>query len=88
MNKDMAEGAWTEIKGKIKSKWNKFTDSEVDVFKGDMQQIVGKIQQAYGYASEHAHKEFNEFMGSINRKIEHKIDGEAKVDGELEQKKV
>ncbi len=88
MNKDMADGIWTEVKGKIKAKWNKLNDNEIDVFKGDMQQIVGKIQKTYGYAIEHAQHEFNEFMGSINRKIEHAMEHktENKTENEAEKK--
>jgi len=57
----MLQGNWTEIKGKIKAKWGKLTDSEIDTFNGNLDQLAGKIQQTYGYAKEKAEEEYNNF---------------------------
>lgn len=78
MNKDIAEGNWSEIKGKIKSKWGKLTDDEIETFKGNMGQIAGKVQKAYGYAKEKADAEYTEFKqslaGKANASIEDKVE--------------
>ncbi len=66
MNSDIAQGNWTEIKGKIKTKWAKFTDNDVEAFKGNLDQIVGKVQQTYGFAKEKAEKEFQDFKNSLS----------------------
>lgn len=60
----MAEGAWTELKGKIKTKWAILTDHDLDELKGNLEQIAGKLQKTYGYAKEKAEQEYNDFMGS------------------------
>ncbi len=65
MNKDIAAGNWTELKGKIKTKWAKLTDSDIDSFEGKMETIAGKLQSSYGYAKEKAETEYNEFKDSL-----------------------
>ena len=70
MNKDSAQGSWTEMKGKIKARWAKLTDNDIDEFKGNMEQIAGKLQKTYGYAKDKAQQEYKEFNASLgNNKI-------------------
>ena len=65
MNTEIAHGKWEEIKGKIRSKWGKLNDDEIESFKGNLDQLVGKIEQTYGYAKDFAEKEYNEFKSSL-----------------------
>ena len=74
MNNDIAQGNWKEIKGKIRAKWGKLTDDEVETLKGNMDQLSSKIQKAYGYAKEKAESEYKEFSQSIAGKVNQKID--------------
>lgn len=67
MNGDTIQGAWTELKGKIKTKWAKFTDSDLDEVKGNLEQIVGKLQKTYGYAKDKANEEYLEFKKSLDK---------------------
>ena len=66
MNKDAAQGGWTELKGKIKTKWAKLNDNDIDELKGNMEQIAGKIQKTYGYAKEKAEQEYRDFKKSLS----------------------
>lgn len=65
MNKDIAQGNWTELKGKIKAQWAKLTDHDIDEAKGNLESISGKIQKTYGYAKEKAEKEYKAFADSL-----------------------
>lgn len=65
MNKDIAQGNWTELRGKIQAKWAKLTDNDLDEVKGDLSQVTGKIQKAYGYAKEKAEEEYKTFKASL-----------------------
>ena len=65
MNWDQIAGKWTQFKGKVKEKWGKLTDDDLDVVAGKRDQISGKLQQRYGYAKEQAEKELDEFASSI-----------------------
>jgi uncharacterized protein YjbJ (UPF0337 family) len=58
MNKNISEGKWQEIKGKIRTKFAKFTDDDLESFKGNLEQITGKIKTVYGYAQDKADKEY------------------------------
>jgi uncharacterized protein YjbJ (UPF0337 family) len=78
MNNTTLQGNWTEIKGKIKSKWGKLTDNDIETLKGNLDQITGKIQQAYGYAKEKAETEYHEFKQSIAGKLNSTLDDSEK----------
>ena len=39
MNKDIFQGKWEQVKGKIKQSWGKLTDDDLDVIAGDQQEI-------------------------------------------------
>ena len=46
MNKDILEGNWKQIKGKIKQEWGNLTDDQLDVIAGKRDQLVGKLQES------------------------------------------
>jgi uncharacterized protein YjbJ (UPF0337 family) len=56
---------WSELKGKIKQKWAKFADADVDSFKGNMQLISEKLQKTYGYTKDKAEQESTEFQKTL-----------------------
>jgi len=64
MNKDILEGKWTELKGKVKSQFNKLTDDDLDKIEGDRMQLEGMIQQRYGYTKEQVKEELSKFYNS------------------------
>jgi uncharacterized protein YjbJ (UPF0337 family) len=66
MNWDQVEGNWTQIKGKIREHWGKFSDDELDVVHGQREQFVGKLQEKYGLARERAEEELDEFLKKIH----------------------
>lgn len=65
MNWDQIQGNWKEMTGKVKEKWGKLTDSDLTVASGKRDQLLGVLQQRYGYAKEQAEKELDEFMTSL-----------------------
>ena len=40
-----------------KEKWGKLTDDDLDVIEGKKDQLVGRLQERYGYSKEQAEKE-------------------------------
>lgn len=60
-NKDTLQGKWKEIKGKVKQTWGKLTDDDLAQIDGRREQLVGKLQQRYGYAKERADEEIRRF---------------------------
>jgi len=59
MNKDIFEGKWKEMRGQLKEWWGELTDDELEQANGNAEQIVGLLQQKYGYTREAAEEEFN-----------------------------
>ena len=61
MNKDEIGGNWKQLKGKAKEKWGKLTDDDMTVIEGKRDQLVGKIQERYGYAKDQAENEVKDW---------------------------
>ena len=61
MNKDVLEGKWLEMKGKLKEQWGKLTDDDLDELQGKAEQVIGLLQQRYGYARDRAEAEYKRF---------------------------
>ena len=41
-------GNWLEFKGKVKEKWGKLTDDDLDIIEGRQDQLIGKLEERYG----------------------------------------
>ena len=65
MNWDQVEGKWKQYSGKMKEKWGKLTDSDLDIIKGQKDQLVGKIQERYGIAKEEAQKQVDDYTATF-----------------------
>jgi uncharacterized protein YjbJ (UPF0337 family) len=62
MNKDIAEGKWKQLKGKIQQSWGNLTDDEIDKIQGSEERFVGLLQERYGLKKEQAEKEFKKLV--------------------------
>lgn len=61
MNDDRISGNWKQFKGKVKENWGKLTDDDMDVVEGKRDQLVGRIQERYGYGKDQAEKELKDW---------------------------
>jgi len=61
MNTDRIQGNWKQLKGKVKEKWGKLTNDDMDVIDGKREQLAGKLQERYGFAKEQAIREIENF---------------------------
>ncbi|MBF4987250.1 CsbD family protein [Methylophilus sp. 14] len=57
MNKDIFEGNWKQLKGKVQEQWGKLTNDDLDVIEGKRDQVAGKIQERYGITKDEAEKQ-------------------------------
>jgi uncharacterized protein YjbJ (UPF0337 family) len=62
MNADVVKGKWHQLKGDVKSKWGKLTDDDLRVVNGDVEKLVGRVQERYGYARDEAKREVDAFI--------------------------
>lgn len=61
MNTQIVEGTLKDLKGSLKQTWSKLTDDDLTYLDGGADQVVGKIQKAYGFTKERASEEFDKF---------------------------
>ena len=68
MNWDTIEGNWKQFKGKVRSKWGKLTDDQLDVVAGKRDQLSGKIQETYGVSKDEAEEQIRQFEQTASDK--------------------
>jgi uncharacterized protein YjbJ (UPF0337 family) len=73
MNKDIFEGNWKEKRGQIKEWWGKLTDDDLDKVEGNAVQLVGLIQQKYGYTRLRAEEEFHRRIKEVKAAVDKKV---------------
>jgi len=66
MNKDIAQGNFKQLKGKIKQQWGKLTDDEIDQMEGNAEILAGKLQERYGLAKDDAEQQARDFRSQNN----------------------
>ncbi len=64
INTGVLREKWNQLKGAIKQQWSKLTDDDIARIDGDYDQLVGQLQETYGYSRERAEKEVNRYFGS------------------------
>ncbi|HEX8012350.1 MAG TPA: CsbD family protein [Casimicrobiaceae bacterium] len=57
MNWDRVAGNWKQVTGQIKQQWGKLTDDTLTEINGHREELVGKIQKAYGISKDEAEKQ-------------------------------
>ena len=65
MNWDQIVGNWREAKGKLRSKWAKLTDDDLEAIGGKKDVLVGRLQQRYGHKKEDAEREIDSFLEGV-----------------------
>jgi uncharacterized protein YjbJ (UPF0337 family) len=58
MNDDVFEGKWKQIRGQAKIWWGRLTDDDLDKVNGKYEQLLGLLQEKYGYTREQAEAEY------------------------------
>jgi uncharacterized protein YjbJ (UPF0337 family) len=61
MNWDRVEGNWKTFKGQVKQQWGKLTDDDLDVINGKREELLGRIQNAYGMSRDDADRQIREW---------------------------
>lgn len=61
MVSDDLDGRWTRLKGKIRERWDRLTDDQIEQVQGRWGRLIGLLQDQYGGTREHAEREVQEF---------------------------
>ena len=65
MNEDRIKGQWKQLAGKLKEKWGKLTDNDLERSDGSSEYLAGRLQERYGIARDEAKKQIREFEKSL-----------------------
>ena len=61
MNWDRMEGQWKQQRGKAVRHWGKMMNDELAAIAGKYEELVGKLQERYGIASEKSKRQVDDF---------------------------
>jgi uncharacterized protein YjbJ (UPF0337 family) len=64
VNEDIFKGKWNQFKGKVKQQWGELTDDDLNRISGKRDEIVGLVQERYGWDKARAESEFERFLES------------------------
>jgi len=60
INAQELQGQWNKVKGQVKERWGQLTDDDLQIQGGNVDQLVGRIQQKTGEGRESIEKFLNE----------------------------
>jgi uncharacterized protein YjbJ (UPF0337 family) len=62
MDWNHVERMWQLAKDKVQEKWGKLTEDDLDLIDGRRDRLEKKIQQRYGFATDHVRKEVDDWV--------------------------
>ena len=65
MNWNQIEGNWQQFKGQVRQTWAKLTDDDLARMNGKREELVGRLQERYGYTKEMAERKIDAFLKMI-----------------------
>ena len=67
MNEDILKGQWSQLKGRVRQEWGRFTNDDVARINGDREILLGRLQELYGRTREEAEEELEQFLSAEPR---------------------
>jgi len=68
MNEDIFKGQWKQVRCKAKEWWGKLTDDDLETINGRWDQLVGKLQERYGYTKDKASSEVEMRLKELDKR--------------------
>ena len=62
LNKDIMVDRWEQMKSRVKQRWGRLTDDQLNRISGYHDELAGLIRERYGYTHEKARKGVDEFI--------------------------
>jgi len=63
INAQELQGQWNKLKGQVKERWGQLTDDDLQIQGGNVDQLVGRIQQRTGETRESVEKFLTDLTG-------------------------
>jgi len=67
MNEDILKGQWKQVRGKIKEWWGVLTDDDLDRIDGQRDQLIGMLQEKYGFTKDQATRELDDHLAQLRQ---------------------
>ncbi len=61
----LLKAQWKQVRGKVKEKWGKLTNDDLETISGQFDQLVGTLQEKYELTRSKAEAEVNEFLTNL-----------------------
>lgn len=75
MNDTYVKSHWSELKTKVKARWNKLTDEDLNAADGRVDQVCNKIRDRYGISDADAKRQFEQFTEGLENQGEAAMHG-------------
>ena len=63
--RERIQGNWKQLSGSVRHEWGKLTHNDVEQVKGDIEVLVGKIEERYGTTKAEARKQIEQWVHKI-----------------------
>jgi uncharacterized protein YjbJ (UPF0337 family) len=70
MNGDILKGKWKELRGQVRAWWGQLNDNDVNQIQGRYEQLIGRLQERYGYTRLEAEGEIRKFLKQVDVQVE------------------
>ena len=65
MTWDRIEGNWQQFKGSARQEWSALSEAQLDAIAGRRDELVGRIQEAYGMGKAEAEKQIADWQAGL-----------------------
>ncbi len=65
MHEETLKGQWLQLKGKVREKWGKLTNDDLETIQGRTEQLVGRVQERYGVARAEAERQVKDWLSGL-----------------------
>ena len=79
MNKTILQGKWRRTRGSLKTEWARLTDNDRQMLEGKIDQMVGVVQERYGYTQSRASKVLARYLHDYSKRSHKRAGASAKM---------
>lgn len=66
LNKDILVAKWEENKVKVRERWGRLSNEQLDQINGYYDELTRLLRERYGYTKDKARQEVDEFLGRLD----------------------
>lgn len=66
LNKDILVAKWEENKVKVRERWGRLSNEQLDQINGYYDELTRLLRERYGYTKDKARQEMDEFLGRLD----------------------